>query len=146
MFGHSSASTSGHVTLTETLEKRTLTRETLVSATSWILLQDRRVIVLVDMLGASRSTGIADRWWFRTKYNVFCIHQYESSRRCGERSLLQRHRAIRWPKSISSDGLRRGSNRSNDNDDGFGWDANRYAGEWLGSSDIRRGGTSSRGR
>ena len=49
-------------------------------------------------------------------------------------------------KSISSDAFGGGSNRSNDNDDGFGWDANRYAGEsGFGSSDIRRGGTSPRG-
>ena len=38
-------------------------------------------------------------------------------------------------------------NRTNNNDDGFGWDANRYAGEsGFGSSDIRRGATSPRGR
>ena len=49
-------------------------------------------------------------------------------------------------KSISSDAFGGGSNRSNDNDDGFGWDANRYAGESsFGSSDLRRGGMSPRG-
>ena len=49
-------------------------------------------------------------------------------------------------KSISSDAFGGGSNRSNDNDNGFGWDANRYAGESsFGSSDLRRGGMSPRG-
>ena len=52
-------------------------------------------------------------------------------------------------KSISSDAFGSGGgsgNRTNNNDDGFGWDANRYAGEsGFGSSDIRRGATSPRG-
>ena len=52
-------------------------------------------------------------------------------------------------KSISSDAFGSGGgsgNRTNNNDDGFGWDANRYTGEsGFGSSDIRRGATSPRG-
>ena len=121
------------------------------STATRVLLQDRRrVVVLVDLrLALVRSTGIADMVVVVSDEIQRLLHPPVRirRRRCGERSLLQRHRAIlAGAKSISSDAFGGGSNRSNDNDDGFGWDANRYAGEsGFGSSDIRRGGTSPRG-